>query len=383
MLNPRFGRPIEARRLRSAMADQQNDAILIYRALPQARVTQGDGSVRGLAAAVARVEAQRALVITGPSIADTTGLLWYVEQILGPFHAGSYTGVRPHTPEETVAEAAEMVEAAGADALISLGGGSAIDTAKAVAHAAKETRGRSLPHVAIPTTLSAAEFTHYAGVTGADGIKRAVTGDDLVPREVFLDPLYTLATPAELWLSSGVKALDHAIESILSTPHHPVTDTLAIEAARRLFRALPACAEDGASLAPRAEAQVAAWMSLFSPATSRGGLSHALGHQLGARGIPHGVTSCITLPAVLRFVEPATTERQATITAALGKDMTLTDSVASLIASLGLPSRIRDTSLPREALPAIAAAALPEARRASPMVIEHENVLLSLLESMW
>jgi alcohol dehydrogenase class IV len=365
------------------MSDQQNDAILTYRAVPQARVTQGNGSVRGLAAAVARAEAQRALVITGPSIADKTGLLWYVEQILGPFHAGSYTGVRPHTPEETVAEAAEMSEAAGADLLVSLGGGSAIDTAKAVAHTMSETRRRPLPHIAVPTTLSAAEFTHYAGVTGADGIKRAVTGDDLVPREVFLDPHFTLATPPALWLSSGIKALDHAIESMLGSRHHPVTDTLAIEAARRLFRALPACATDNASLEPRADAQIAAWMSLFSPATSRGGLSHALGHQLGARGVPHGVTSCITLPVVLRFVEPATKDRQATITAALGTTLTLSDAVASLIASLGLPAQLRDTSVLRDALPAIAAAALPEASRVGPVPVESEQALLELLESMW
>jgi alcohol dehydrogenase len=276
-----------------------------------------------------------------------------------------------------------MAEAAGADMLVSLGGGSAIDTAKAVAHAVNAARGRPLPHIAIPTTLSAAEFTHSAGVTGADGIKRAVSGDYLVPREVFLDPHYTLATPAELWLSSGIKALDHAIESMLGHRHHPVTDTLAMEAVHRLFRALPASAEDNTSLAPRADAQIAAWMSLFSPATSRGGLSHALGHQLGARGVPHGVTSCITLPVVLRFVTPETEERQAEIAASLGTNLALSDAVASLIASLGLPARLRDTSVPRDALPAIAAAALPEARRAGPVPIESEQVVLELLESMW
>ncbi|MGE0541020.1 MAG: iron-containing alcohol dehydrogenase [Dehalococcoidia bacterium] len=365
------------------MSDQQNDALLVYRAMPQARVTQGNGSARGLAEAIARAGAQRTLVITGPTIAESTGLLWYVEQILGPFHAGSYTGVRPHTPEATVTEAAEMVEAAAADALVSLGGGSAIDTVKAVVHAVSASHGRSLPHIAIPTTLSAAEFTHYAGVTGADGIKRAVTGDGLVPREVFLDPLVTLATPARLWLSSGVKALDHAIESMLGTRHHPVTDTLATEAIRRLVRALPACAADSAALAPRADAQIAAWMSLFSPATSRGGLSHALGHQLGARGVPHGVTSCITLPAVLRFVESATAERQAAIAAAIGTETMPADAVAALITSLNLPTRLRDAELPREALPTIAAAALPEAHRVSPVPIESEAALVRLLESIW
>lgn len=360
------------------------EPILIYRALPQARVTAGAGCVRGLLDALGRAGAQRALVITGPTIAGATDLLWYIEQVLGPFHAGSYTGVRAHTPAETVAEAGELAEAAAADSLVSLGGGSAIDTAKAVAHRLSETRRIAPPpHIAVPTTLSAAEFTPYAGVTGADGIKRAVSADGLVPREVFLDPQVTLMTPRELWLSSGIKALDHAVESMLGARHHPVTDTLAIEAVRRLFAALPACAADATALGPRADAQIAAWMSLFSPATSRGGLSHALGHQLGARGVPHGVTSCVTLPAVLRFLEPETSERQAQIAAMAGLRRTLDAAITSLVRDLGLPARLRDTGIPRELLPAIAEAALSEARSAGIRRIDDAGTLVELLEDMW
>src|SRR5262249_36027536 len=161
-------------------------------------------------------------------------------------------GVRAHTPAETVDEAAEMVGVAAADLLVSLGGGSAIDTAKAAAFALAEDGAKPfLPHIALPTTLSAAEFTFYAGVTGADGVKRAVRHEDLAPGEVFLDPRLTLVTPHELWLSSGIKALDHAVESFLGPRHHPVTDALALEAAGRLFVALPACAADPEALAPR------------------------------------------------------------------------------------------------------------------------------------
>jgi len=273
--------------------------------------------------------------------------------------------------------------AAGADALVSLGGGSAIDTAKAVAHAVGTAQDRTMPHIAIPTTLSAAEFTHYAGVTGADGIKRAVSGEGLVPREVFLDPQLTLATPPQLWLSTGIKALDHAVESMLSARLHPVTETLALEAMRRLLRSLPACGADAEALPPRLEAQIGAWMSLFSPATSRGGLSHALGHQLGAHGVPHGITSCIALPIVLRFVEPATTARQQSIADALAVEAPLPAAIAALVAALGLPSRLRDTGVDRDVLPAIAAAVLPEARRVSPVAIRDEGAIVGLLEQMW
>lgn len=347
------------------------------------RVTSGPGCARGLLEAVGRAGGQRVLVIAGGSIAESTNLLWYVEQLLGPLHAGSYIGVRAHTPTETVAEAAELAGAAGADALVSLGGGSAIDTAKAVAQEMSKVRDGALPHIALPTTLSAAEFTPYAGVTGSDSIKRVVTGDGLVPREVFLDPQLTLATPAQLWLSSGIKALDHAIESTLGERHHPVTDTLALEAARRLFAALPACAEDGDALSPRGEAQIAAWMSLFSPATSRGGLSHAIGHQLGARGVPHGVTSCITLAPVLRFLKPVTGERQAQIAAALGMADSLDVGIQRLVKELGLPASLRETAIRRDELAAIAEATLPEAHGASPREIVDAGALRELLESMW
>jgi len=354
----------------------------VYNAIQPERVTHGEGCVRGLPGAAARCGARRAVVITGPTVAERTGLLWYVEQLLGPVHAGSYIGVRPHTPEETVEEAAGFAVEAESDCLVSLGGGSAIDTAKAVAHRLAAGRDAPMPHVALPTTLSAAEFTYYAGVTGADRVKRRIAGPTLVPREVFLDPTLTLETPATLWLSSGVKALDHALESLLGPSHHPVTDALALEAARTLFAVLPACADDPTAAESRGRAQVAAWMSLFSPATSRGGLSHALGHQLGARGVPHGVTSCVTLPAVLCFVEPVTGERQREIASALGIDGTLADAVAGLVRRLGLPGRLRETTLTRAQLAEVAATAEEEARAVSPVPVDAGS-LAELLDGMW
>ncbi|MGH2588686.1 MAG: iron-containing alcohol dehydrogenase, partial [Dehalococcoidia bacterium] len=254
--------------------------------------------------------------------------------------------------------------------------------AKLVAHELGRTRGAPPPQIALPTTLSAAEHTHYAGVTGVDRVKRRVADERLVPREVFLDPRLTLPTPPLLWLSTGIKALDHAVESVLRAGH-PITDVLALEAARCLFATLPECAEDAHAIEPRGRAQLAAWMSLFSPATSRGGLSHALGHQLGAYGVPHGITSCVTLPAVLRFLEPVTAERQAAIALAIGAHGPLGAAVADLIARLGLPSRLRATSLTRGDLPRIAANALPEAQAVSPRAIDGEGTLLELLEEMW
>lgn len=360
-------------------------AILTFVFPPADRVLSGPDCARHLLESLGRVGAGRALVVTGPTIAERTNLLWYVEHLLGPLHAGSYTGVRAHTPADTVAEAADLARTAAADALVSLGGGSAIDTAKAVAHElAARTDGPPLPHIALPTTLSAAAFTHVAGVTDPERrIKRIIADLWLTPREVLLDPRLTLLTPPALWLSTGIKALDHALESLLNERHHPVTDALALEAARTLWAVLPACAADPAAVAPRGRAQVAAWMSLFSAGTVRGGLSHALGHQLGAYGVPHGITSCITLAPVLRFIALHTGTRQWQIARTLNLGAPLADAVAALVDRLGLPSRLRETSVARDDLPAIAAAALPEAQAVSPRPIADADELLRLLDTMW
>jgi maleylacetate reductase len=355
----------------------------VYRGIGPERVTHGPACSRELGVAVMRADAGRAVVITGPTIAQNTALLWYIEQVLGPLHAASYTGVQAHSPADTVAEAAELVQAAAGDCIVSLGGGSAIDTAKAVA-AALAGDGEPPPHIALPTTLSAAEFTFYAGVTNPETrVKEVVRDPRLAPREVFLDPTLTLATPPRLWLSSGIKALDHALESMLNPRHHPVTDALALEAARTLVRVLPACAADAGDLTARGDAQVAAWQSLFSPGTSRGGLSHALGHQLGAHGVPHGITSCITLPWALRFTAPVSGVRQWQVAHALDLGAPLPDAVADLVGQLGLPGRLRDTDLSPAELPAIAEAAYHEARAVSLMPLAGPLDLLRLLEAMW
>ena len=383
----------------------------VYRFLPMDRVVFGPGVVRRLPQELDRLRCHHALVITGGSISSRTDLLWYVEQLLGPRHAATYTGARQHVPAATVAEAAELARLAGADCLVSLGGGSPIDTAKAVGHrlafgdspaapdgtpAAHMDEPVPLPHFAVPTTLSAGEFTHLAGVTDeGTRFKSGVADPRLVPRAVFLDPEMTVPTPPMLWLATGIKALDHAVESFCSPDHQPITDALALEAVRLLFTYLPRTREEPHDLAPRMQCQIGAWMSLFNAASVRGGLSHALGHQIGARcDIPHGVTSCITLPHVMRFLAPAAAARQALLAHAIGvrpgdgdpADLAAAaaDAVADLVRRLGLPARLRDAGVPAAEIMPIAAAAFDEAAaRPSPRPRNGVDELAALLRSMW
>ena len=268
----------------------------------------------------------------------------------------------PACPESGIASAAQLARDCQADLLISLGGGSPIDAAKAVAQ--RLSSGASyLPQIAIPTTLSAAEFSGSAGYTDETSkSKTGISGRELTPRVVILDPEMTVGTPLWLWLSSGIRSLDHAVETLYAPGYHPVNDVLALQAIVDLFACLPGSKAEPADLALRQRCQQAAWMSYFAPAASgaAAGLSHTIGKRIGATyNVPHGVTSCILLPHVMRLkaqnpadaahlapmaraldrAAPSTPDREAALSAA--------DAVTDLVHRLDLPSRLREFDVPQ------------------------------------
>ena len=232
--------------------------------------------------------------------------------------------IAQHAPIAQVDEAIQRAREAKVDGVVSFGGGSPIDAAKILA-----LKLGGLPHVAVPTTLSAAELAAGAGFTDETGTKGGMRDPDLLPAFVIYDADLTLGTPMELWLSTGIRALDHAVEGFLAEGDHPFNDVMAQEAIRRLFKSLPEARARPTDLAVRTENQLAAWFSFTLPGASASGLSHVMGKQIGARhGIPHGVTSCLLLPHVMRY---------------LGQSKTLpvgADDVYKLIADLDLPQHV-------------------------------------------
>lgn len=316
--------------------------------LPTARVHFGANSLDNL-----RDEARstdRAFVVTGRTLHKETGLVRRVEDLLGEGYAGTYAGIGEHTPGGAVEEAAAEAEMVAADLLVSVGGGSVIDGTKAVA------RQLGYPaQVAVPTTLSGAEWAHRVGVTDeAAGKKGGFADPRAVPPVVILDPGATLFTPEQLWLSTGIRALDHAVEGFLYGGEHPVTDVAGLEGARRLMELLPRSKAGPEDLGARAELQIAAWLSYFGPLNTPMGLSHALGRRIGASyGVPHGVTSCVTLSPSLEVERRTVPEnRWATLVEALGGDPP--GRVAALVEELGLPGRLRGVGVPEGDLDGIA-----------------------------
>ncbi len=316
--------------------------------LPTTRVHFGPGSLNKL-----EEEARpwgRAFVVTGRTLDEKTDLVRRVEALLGGKHAGTHVGMGEHTPGSAVELAAGEAEASGADFLVSVGGGSVIDGTKAVA------RQLGYPaQVAVPTTLSGAEWAHRVGVTDeAAGKKSGFADPRTVPPVVILDPGATVFTPERLWLSTGIRALDHAVEGFLYGGDHPVTDVTGLEGARRLMRLLPLSRAKPEDLDARAGLQVAAWLSYFGPLNTPMGLSHELGRRIGASyNVPHGITSCITLAPSLEVAEETTPkERWQGLADALGGDPA--GRIASLVRGLGLPHRLRDVGMPEGELENIA-----------------------------
>lgn len=284
--------------------------------------------------------------------------------------------VGQHSPIAGIRRGIEIFRQHSCDGIVSVGGGSPIDASKAVLYnLQRENGGPTLPHIAIPTTLSAAEYSIGAGFTDDNGQKVAVSSPSLAPAGIILDAELTLATPESLWLSTGIRALDHAVES-LYRPLVPLpVKVLCYAALADLFTYLPQSKANPQAIDIRQKLQLASWMSLwplkletYSPL----GLSHALGHKLGARyGIPHGITSCLTLaPTIALKAEIASQEDKEDLAKALfylrqpstgsidGDVRQLSSLIHRLVVDLGLASTLSEYRVPPEDFYKIAVSAL-------------------------
>jgi len=361
-------------------------AIGEYTYLPIERVQFGNGIIAKLQVELNRIESHTPFVITGNTIATKTDLLKRLERAAGQSFAGVFSDISQHAPESKIRLATKAARDANADSLISLGGGSPIDSTKIVVKEISENFDRPpLPHFAVPTTLSAAEFSHAAGMT--DEKMRRKTGFRdvrMVPKVIFLDPELTLPTPGWLWASTGIRSLDHAVESVLSRKHQPFVDALALEAIRKLFRNLKRSIKDPIDIQSRLSCQIAAWMSNAGALSVGTGISHSIGRVIGATwNIPHGITSCLTLAEVMRREAETNPERLTSIAVAEGKAIkgpveeiafSAADGVSELVNELGLSKRLRDYGIKRDDFPSIAREA------GGP---EQTKEIVQILEKIW
>lgn len=338
-----------------------------YRGSAQERLVFATPAADAVVAEAEQVGAARVLLVSSRSLGGMTdGPLQRIERALGGRHVGTFAAMRAHTPREDVLAVADAAREARADLIVAVGGGSAIDGSKAACYALwaglrdvdafdplvrdpHAVARLSVPEgairmVAVSTTLSAADFTSTAGITESrTKSKQTLVHRLLVPRTAILDPEATRDTPMGLLLSTGMRAVDHAVEAYCAPSANPATSFHALEGLRLLYRALPAIARDPASIGARAEAQLGMWQAITALGAGAGsGASHGIGYALGATfDIPHGHTSCVMLPAVLRWNAVENGARQAVLSAAMGSpDTPAGDLIGDLVKALGQPASL-------------------------------------------
>jgi len=276
-----------------------------------------------------------------------------------------------------VIEAAVVARSANADAIVTIGGGSVTDGAKAVqlclsngidtqdgidALNGSNFAGSEIPQISAPTTLSGGEFSGLSGVTNErTATKEILRHPSIVPTSVVLDAAITVHTPEWLWLSTGIRAVDHCVEGICSNEANPYADAQAEKGLSLLAEGLPAVKRDPTDLEARLKCQMGTWLSMGPLASGVPmGASHGIGYVLGAvLDIPHGYTSCVMLPAVMQWNLEVNADRQARVSAAMGHPGEPASEVLdAFIGDLGLPRSLQAVDVPSDRLGDLAEQAL-------------------------
>ena len=350
-----------------------------------------EAAINDLPAVVDGLGASRAMITCGPTILSACDVVPRVQEALGSRYVGTYSGVAPHSPVETVEAGAAMAQETQPDIFISVGGGSTHDTTKAIAVLLAEggdirdyaiifeppdkitvppTPSPKVPIVSVPTTMGCAEFSRGGGgITDHEqGRKLSIAGDGVTHRTVVIDGQALATTPLRILVSTAIGQLRIAIETVYSTGHNPIGDGMALHAIRLLFENLPRC-KDGDIDTLLATKTACAMASLASFGGL--GLNTATCHHVGGLyDVPHGEANAILLPHSMRYNLDVCADRQRLIAEAIGvASSTMTDEEAGLAAAdavdglcreLELPRTLREVGVPEDGLEYIATATLQD-----------------------
>jgi maleylacetate reductase len=345
-------------------------------------VVFGYPAAEAIAAQMDRLGADRAFLMVSGTLNRDTGEIAKIRKALGSRCVATFDAMPPHTPRESVIAAAEQARNSNADLIVTVGGGSITDGAKAVqlclanhvrtvedVERIRTRKGVAPPmnaptvrQISVPTTIAGGEFSAIAGVTNAAiKVKEMLRHELVMPRAVILDPALTVHTPEWLFLSTGIRAVDHCVEGLCSREAHPYADAQAWKGLSMLAQALPRVKANAGDLDARMDCQIGTWLSMA--ALSAGvpmGASHGIGYVLGAMfDVPHGHTSCVMLPAVMRWNKQDNAERQALVSEAMGQPgRDAADVLDRFIRGLGLPRSLRDVRVGPEHFETIAEQAM-------------------------
>jgi maleylacetate reductase len=331
-------------------------------------VVFGKPAAEAVSELVSRHGAQRVFLMASGTLDRETDEVEKLRKALGNKCVGTFASMPAHSPRSAVIAAAEQAREARTDLIVTLGGGSITDGAKAVQlclandirtpadmdriRGQSDVKPPTVRQISIPTTLSAGEFSAIAGVTNEETkVKEMFRHPLTIPQAVILDPEVTRHTPMWLLLSTGIRAVDHCVEGVCSNESTEYSNASSLHGLSLLARGLPRVKADPSDMAARLDCQTGSWLSMAGIAAGVPmGASHGIGYVLGAVfDVPHGHTSCIMLPSVMRWNKPANADRQALIATAMGhpgKDAG--DVLDQFIRGLDMPRSLSDVKIGRE-----------------------------------
>jgi alcohol dehydrogenase len=354
------------------------------------------GGVARLGSFLKRLGVERAMLVCDPGVRD---LAPRVREASGGRIREVFADVEADAPRGAVERGAEAARAAGADGLVAFGGGSAIDTGKAISllarhggdvarwDGANKVGSPGIPLVAIPSTAgTGSEASNIAVVKDPEGARKLVLIDRAIyPAVAILDPGLTTGLPPKLTAATGVDALTHAIEGLVSTFHQPICDAIGLECVSMIRSHLPRAVTSGSDLEARGFMLLAASMAGQLVSMTFSGVAHAVAHAMGIGwGIHHGTANAIALPWSVRFNANSapSAAMYARAARAFGLDGATTGALAfandleRFVQSLGLPTRLGEVGITRDDVPRLAALAFADPSHGpNPVKVEDTSTL--------
>ncbi|MDB6001841.1 MAG: putative alcohol dehydrogenase [Rhizobacter sp.] len=349
------------------------------------RVIFGRPMATVIAKEAERLDKRRVFLIVSRTLATQTDEIDRLKDALGDRWAGTFDGVPQHTSRDVVAKATAAAQAAGTDLLVAVGGGSVVDATKMVSLCLEhgftdeglegldafetkpgpdgrpvraEFRGPSVRMIAVPSTLSGGEYNAGCLVTDTRRkLKQTFYHPLMMPLAIVLDPALALHAPETLWIGSGTRAMDHAIEALCSANGSPLVDAAVLRGIELMTSALPRSRRDPHDIEARRQCQQASWLcSVGLQSRVPMGASHAIGHVLGGTcDVPHFLCTPVMMPGILEYNAPETGPAQQALSRALGQpEASASKAFRVFAASLGLPTSLEAVGVNESQFPLIA-----------------------------
>jgi len=385
------------------------DASLNFVFWSPTKIVFGEKTALDVAMEMETLKCKKALIVTDKDLAKNTDIPEKIKKALGNLCVGIFSDVEADSGIHIVNQGGKLGQELGADCLVSVGGGSAIDTAKGIAIILKEggelqdyvgfqvlTRPQT-PHIVIPTTAgTGSEVTYLAVIKDHQEGRKLLFGDyNILPNVAILDPKMTEGLPPRLTAATGMDAMCHAIEALHSLQREPMADGLAFHAIRLIKEFLPRAVENGKDMTARGQMLIAANMAGAAFSNAQVGMVHALAHTVGAKfKVHHGLANSILLPACLRYNADVCGEVYLDVLSTLGVTIerirpeeagsAVAERIIEFTKKLGLPQRLRDVGVPEEGLNECSEIALSDGAIVyNPKLISDSAEVLKVYQQAW